>query len=97
NQWSCTFTMSLYSPFLFVFFFHDSAPTEIYTLSLHDALPIWHQTSRGSSTWDDLMRDLVAPRDGKRTAASFGTHPERARSARACAPTGRTLEPSAGS
>src|SRR5438034_9437793 len=24
-----------------VFFFHDTPPTEIYTLSLHDALPIW--------------------------------------------------------
>src|ERR1051326_1463407 len=24
-----------------VFFFNDPAPTEIYTLSLHDALPIW--------------------------------------------------------
>src|SRR5690606_39836413 len=24
----------------FPFFFHDTAPTEIYTLSLHDALPI---------------------------------------------------------
>src|SRR5436309_12760085 len=23
------------------FFFHTTAPTEIYTLSLHDALPIW--------------------------------------------------------
>src|SRR5438034_4612798 len=23
------------------FFFHDTATTEIYTLSLHDALPIW--------------------------------------------------------
>src|SRR5260370_9408044 len=27
----------------FFFFFNDPAPTEIYTLSLHDALPIWHQ------------------------------------------------------
>src|ERR1051326_828615 len=27
--------------FLFVFFFNDTATTEIYTLSLHDALPIW--------------------------------------------------------
>src|SRR5438552_15689096 len=27
-------------PFLFVFFFNDTATTEIYTLSLHDALPI---------------------------------------------------------
>src|SRR5256885_7255451 len=28
------------SPFLFFFFFNDTATTEIYTLSLHDALPI---------------------------------------------------------
>jgi len=26
--------------FLFFFFFNDTATTEIYTLSLHDALPI---------------------------------------------------------
>src|SRR5256885_16313558 len=25
----------------FLFFFNDTATTEIYTLSLHDALPIW--------------------------------------------------------
>src|SRR5256885_8829376 len=29
-----------HSPFFF-FFFNDTATTEIYTLSLHDALPIW--------------------------------------------------------
>src|SRR5262249_62036019 len=28
-------------PTLPLFFFNDTAPTEIYTLSLHDALPIW--------------------------------------------------------
>src|SRR2546425_4405805 len=28
------------SPVFFVFFFNDTATTEIYTLSLHDALPI---------------------------------------------------------
>src|SRR6266568_8804434 len=28
-------------PPLFFFFFNDTATTEIYTLSLHDALPIW--------------------------------------------------------
>src|SRR5216684_1508816 len=28
-------------PFLFSFFFNDTATTEIYTLSLHDALPIY--------------------------------------------------------
>src|ERR1035437_11018875 len=28
---------------VFFFFFNDTATTEIYTLSLHDALPIFHQ------------------------------------------------------
>src|SRR6266536_6210230 len=27
--------------FFFFFFFNDTATTEIYTLSLHDALPVW--------------------------------------------------------
>src|SRR5438477_1568343 len=32
----------------FIFFFTDTAPTEIYTLSLHDALPIClHRPARG--------------------------------------------------
>ena len=29
----------------FLFFFNDTATTEIYTLSLHDALPIWVKIS----------------------------------------------------
>src|SRR2546429_8085564 len=32
--------------FFFFFFFNDTATTEIYTLSLHDALPIWRPTPR---------------------------------------------------
>src|SRR5258708_8529728 len=32
--------MSSYTSFPFFFFFNDTATTEIYTLSLHDALPI---------------------------------------------------------
>src|SRR6266404_3861030 len=32
--------------FLFCFFFNDTATTEIYTLSLHDALPICFQEVR---------------------------------------------------
>src|SRR5256885_17260460 len=35
-------------PLLFFFFFNDTATTEIYTLSLHDALPIFRLTSHGS-------------------------------------------------
>src|SRR2546430_8902923 len=31
-----------------IFFFNDTATTEIYTLSLHDALPIFKLTSSGS-------------------------------------------------
>src|SRR5256885_7468314 len=34
--------MTLRGRFAFFFFFNDTATTEIYTLSLHDALPIWH-------------------------------------------------------
>ena len=30
----------------FGFFFNDTATTEIYTLSLHDALPIWASGGR---------------------------------------------------
>src|SRR5215831_20938412 len=33
----------------FFFFFNDTATTEIYTLSLHDALPISHATGIGSA------------------------------------------------
>src|SRR6266849_10886445 len=45
---------------LFFFFFNDTATTEIYTLSLHDALPIFVQSKRpmrrgssltGSASW----------------------------------------------
>src|SRR5215467_15620612 len=33
------------------FFFNDTATTEIYTLSLHDALPIWRRPSAGETAW----------------------------------------------
>src|SRR6266540_1089533 len=36
----------------FFFFFNDTATTEIYTLSLHDARPIWlDRVISGSETW----------------------------------------------
>src|SRR5256885_6784213 len=34
--------------YFFFFFFNDTATTEIYTLSLHDALPIYPGKGRGS-------------------------------------------------
>src|SRR5438132_7910013 len=36
---------SLHSPYYSFFFFNDTATTEIYTLSLHDALPISHAST----------------------------------------------------
>src|SRR5207302_10485593 len=38
-------TSPFYSSLLYVFFFKDPATTEIYTLSLHDALPIYVVTA----------------------------------------------------
>src|SRR5690554_7345296 len=38
---------------LFFFFFNDTATTEIYTLSLHDALPIWGCSCRAPSGCHD--------------------------------------------
>src|SRR4029079_19838433 len=35
-----------------LFFFNDTATTEIYTLSLHDALPISRTISSARVTWD---------------------------------------------
>src|SRR5256884_9738918 len=49
--------------FLFFFFFNDTATTEIYTLSLHDALPISSLEGRGPAGEGDLVaRGRRAPR-----------------------------------
>src|SRR3712207_9423571 len=52
NMYTCAHT-------LMCFFFNDTATTEIYTLSLHDALPI------------SIMLPLQPDADGKYTKASF--------------------------
>src|SRR5262249_59148679 len=39
------------SPIFFFFFFNDTATTEIYTLSLHDALPIYLFITRARATF----------------------------------------------
>src|SRR6266581_9591228 len=36
---------TIFRSFCFFFFFNDTATTEIYTLSLHDALPIYLRTA----------------------------------------------------
>src|SRR2546421_10317565 len=55
--------VSIHAPFIF-FFFNDTATTEIYTLSLHDALPISFRIEqrRGgarASAWIDAAGHIV--------------------------------------
>src|SRR5207249_11774107 len=51
------YSFILVSFFFFFFFFNDTATTEIYTLSLHDALPISHDSDRLS---DGLVSSAMA-------------------------------------
>src|SRR6266511_1916755 len=63
---------------LFFFFFNDTATTEIYTLSLHDALPI------GSRTPDSSAANPPTPTDAASTPSS------RRKETRCCAECGRS-------
>src|SRR3712207_9016509 len=53
---------------LFFFFFNDTATTEIYTLSLHDALPILTRFSYTPETWARLLEN---PEDRRQAAQSY--------------------------
>src|SRR5687768_18478370 len=53
--------------FIFFFFFNDTATTEIYTLSLHDALPISGSKSCARRAWSSAMANRSA------TGGSGGT------------------------
>src|SRR2546430_9358048 len=59
-----TTDLSMLFVFLFFFFFNDTATTEIYTLSLHDALPIYPDARPG---WQAPPGDR--PRRGQEPAA----------------------------
>src|SRR2546430_7303577 len=57
SSWSSGFVVWCRSRAIFIFFFfNDTATTEIYTLSLHDALPIFELVGRV------LLRVRVVPR-----------------------------------
>src|SRR3712207_7920145 len=62
---------------LSIFFFNDTATTEIYTLSLHDALPISWTTDDDPSTIDDDPRAKVHGPPSTVYRPS-GTRPDRA-------------------
>src|SRR3989337_1117516 len=83
--------MRVYLPHCFFFFFNDTATTEIYTLSLHDALPIW-PTMGGSASRRAATRvkpeqaskgnreRRPALKTGKAAGARRSNRPEKARS-----------------
>src|SRR5258708_1570511 len=52
----------IHLPLLFLFFFNDTATTEIYTLSLHDALPISRDTAVGPISRAACARSICYPR-----------------------------------
>src|SRR2546430_12514503 len=52
--------MLIYSTFILIFFFNDTATTEIYTLSLHDALPI----CGGMRPWAPRCKSVARPEGG---------------------------------
>src|SRR3712207_8514626 len=58
---------------LYIFFFNDTATTEIYTLSLHDALPIYQGAAHAGPQQPRRAAVLAVPaRLGGRHARSVG-------------------------
>src|SRR5438876_6499638 len=62
--------------FSFLFFFNDTPTTEIYTLSLHDALPICHRqgVQGGADRRVGVQDDAAGPGDRKSTRLN-SSHP----------------------
>src|SRR2546427_2187270 len=61
--------------YLYFFFFNDTATTEIYTLSLHDALPICEAQRRRRRRHRDAPQRLRAAKERRGLLANGG--PER--------------------
>src|SRR5258708_17608469 len=59
-----------------VFFFNDTATTEIYTLSLHDALPICPQrdSGRGRAAFEALFHHPSKPRADRKSTRLNSSH-----------------------
>src|SRR5258707_8941247 len=56
-----TTLICLLSTFFFFFFFNDTATTEIYTLSLHDALPILHEVEENFRVRQPVFENFKRP------------------------------------
>src|SRR6202162_2621434 len=64
--------MLICGPFASCFFFNDTATTEIYTLSLHDALPILQIHAGMDVAQEELGRPLVLLIAARRTPGEIG-------------------------
>src|ERR1035437_4801970 len=62
--------------FFFFFLFNDTATTEIYTLSLHDALPIYYPTGTGQviSNMADGTWDLIPTATDRKSTRLNSSH-----------------------
>src|SRR5947199_237294 len=75
-----TIILSSYLLVLFLFFFNDTATTEIYTLSLHDALPICSKhitlnaTGGGFLTASKQFRHGATSKSRSNTASNSTKH-----------------------
>src|SRR6266700_8437071 len=69
-------TMRLLASMWFFFFFNDTATTEIYTLSLHDALPIsdWLAHPENPLTWRAIVNRIWQHHFGRGLAARSEEH-----------------------
>src|SRR3712207_8859486 len=67
------------------FFFNDTATTEIYTLSLHDALPIWLRNSRPSSDRAANTTTTLSARRTRRASSAVSERSNPRRSRTSCA------------
>src|SRR5258708_38508117 len=82
-----SFFLSLTVLFFLFFFFNDTATTEIYTLSLHDALPI---SPRRGRPWPARRRP---GRRSTRGCCSTGSRRSRSRCSTRSRPSGRRRSP----
>src|SRR5205807_8358917 len=89
------FTIICFNCFLIIlsFFFNDPATTEIYTLSLHDALPIFNNVFRKFSAFHDETGRLNV--DGMNIISNDGSNKlNRSRKARVSYKVQRTINAS---
>src|SRR5437588_11814534 len=80
---SCLFLDCSSPPSVFFFFFNDTATTEIYTLSLHDALPISSKgrssrssrpPARATCPWSSSARRRAAPSRSEEHTSELQSH-----------------------